>query len=307
MQVVNMTGNNATHTWQMPITDGQLNIRATAGKEGYAFTMSSLLIKKLSDDPKMSQTVWICGDSTVCNYYPLDSSVQAGWGQVLDQYIDTNKWQIRNMAASGQYAKGFVDAGQFTPILKYGKPGDIYIISIGINDTNYSTREEYYQTVYDMTTQAKEKGMKVVLVKQQGRADDISRSTLLSGRWFSDQLDKVGEELDVQVVDLFNLAQDYFLSIGQDATYDLYMSGDTLHPNREGAKVLARLMSEQIDFAGIKETIENGRYYAVDASYENAGFENTNLGYAGRGDVNFYNIVFSNVTFEVKAEETINY
>ena len=307
MQVVNMTGDNAKHTWQMPITDGQLNIRATAGKEGYAFTMSALIIKKLSDDPKMSQTVWICGDSTVCNYYPLDTSVQGGWGQMLDQYIDTNKWQVRNMAASGQYAKGFVDAGQFTPILKYGKSGDIYIISIGINDTNYSTREEYHDTVYDMAKQAMEKGMKVVLVKQQGRADDISRSTLLTGRWFSDQLDVVGKELGVQVVDLFNLAQDYYLSIGQDAVYNLYMSGDTLHPNREGAKVLAKLMSEQIDFVGIKENVDGSRYYAVDASYENAIFENYNLGYSGRGYVNFDNMVGSNITFEVDVEEAGNY
>ncbi len=36
LQIVNMTGNNAVHTIKIPVTDGQLNIRATAGKAGYA-------------------------------------------------------------------------------------------------------------------------------------------------------------------------------------------------------------------------------------------------------------------------------
>lgn len=125
-QVINMTGNNATASFKLPITDGQLNILCTAGKEGYAFTLSALEITKLSDDPTMPQTIWLCGDSTVCNYYPLDTSVQCGWGQVLDQYIDSSLY-VRNMASSGQYAKGFYDYGQFESVLKYLKEGDYYI------------------------------------------------------------------------------------------------------------------------------------------------------------------------------------
>ena len=35
-QIMNMTGNGAYHTLQVPVTDGQLNICACAGKEGYA-------------------------------------------------------------------------------------------------------------------------------------------------------------------------------------------------------------------------------------------------------------------------------
>ena len=248
LQIINMTGNNATDTFCIPITDGQLNIMATEGKANYPFTLSSLEIQKLSDDTTAPPTVWICGDSTVCNYYPLDSSVQAGWGQMLGDYIDKSKWNIRNMAASGQYAKGFVDSGMFDAVLKYGKSGDIYIISIGINDTNYSNADEYKQVVSDMAKKATDKGIKVVLIKQQGRSGDVSRNPLLSGRWFGTQLDEIGNEQNLQVVDLFNLAQDYFVSIGQDATNALYMNGDTLHPNREGAKVLAEIISKQIDF-----------------------------------------------------------
>ncbi len=247
LQIVNMTGNNAVHTLTLPITDGQLNIRAAAGKAGYAFSISALEINRISADTTLPPTVWMCGDSTVCNYYPLETSVQAGWGQILPQYIPEG-WQVRNMAASGQYAKGFVDAGQFDAIEYYGKKGDIYIISIGINDTNYSNAEEYTATVTDMVTRAKAKGMTVILVKQQGRASDVNRNPLLGGRWFGGQLDEIGAAQNVQVIDLFTLWQNHTTSIGYDATLGLYCDGDDLHPNRQGAIKLAELASSQIDW-----------------------------------------------------------
>ncbi len=256
MQIVNMTGNNATDTILLPITDGQLNIRAAAGKSGKAFTMSALDIEWVSSDTQLPPTIWVCGDSTVCNYYPKETSTQAGWAQVLDKYVDGSKWQVRNMAASGQYAKGFVQAGQFAPNLKYGKAGDIYIISIGINDTNYSNKDEYTQVVTEMTQQAKAKGMTVILVKQQGRAGDMTNNPNLTGRWFSSQLDAIGKAENVQVIDLFVPFLDYCKSIGQDATNNLYMPGDTLHPNRNGAMKLAEIAASQIDFDGLATPVE---------------------------------------------------
>ncbi len=246
LQIVNMTGNNAVDEILIPVTDGQLNIRAAAGKEGYAYTISAVEIDKVSDAAVMPNTVWLCGDSTVCNYYPLSTSTQAGWGQVLDQFIDES-WNVRNMAASGQYAKGFVDAGQFDPIEYYGKKGDVYIISIGINDTNYSDKTEYYNTVTDMVKRAKAKGMEVVLVKQQGRKGDYTKNPLLTSRWFAAELDQIGKEQNVQVVDLFNLFQDRCVQMGAAKADALFI--DNLHPNRDGAKILAELFASQVTWA----------------------------------------------------------
>ncbi|MCM1226295.1 MAG: GDSL-type esterase/lipase family protein [Clostridium sp.] len=273
LQIVNMTGNNAVDSILIPVTDGQLNVRAAAGKEGYPFTISALEIKQVSTDPAMPKTVWMCGDSTVCNYYPKDTSVQAGWGQVLDQFIDSS-WTIRNMAASGQYAKGFVEAGQFDAIEYYGKAGDIYIISIGINDTNYSNETEYYNTVTDMTKKAKAKGMEVILVKQQGRNGDATRKPLLTGRWFGGALDKIGTEQDVQVIDLFTPWQNHCISIGETATTALYMENDTLHPNRQGALKLAEFAAEQIDWNS-EEAVPEGAEIAENTTYR---FRNKNSG-----------------------------
>lgn len=248
LQIINMTGNNAYDTFQIPVTDGQLNVCCVEGKAGYAFTLSAMEVKKISDNPVTNPTVWICGDSTVCNYYPLSNSEQAGWGQMLSSQIDTSKWQVRNLAASGQFAKGFVDAGQFDPIEKYGHAGDIYFISIGINDTNYSNESEYTSVVTDMAKRAMAKGMRVILVKQQGRNGDCARNPLLTGRWFGGALDSIGKTLNIEVLDLFTLWQNHCLSVGENATNNLYMSGDTLHPNRAGATVLAKLVAQNVDF-----------------------------------------------------------
>ena len=248
LQLINITGNNGTDSFIIPVTDGQLNIRATEGKTGTVFSMSALEIEKISTDTTLPPTIWLCGDSTVCNYYPKDTAQRVGWGQVLDQYVNKD-FMIRNLAASGQYAAGFLNAGQFDPTLKYGKPGDYYVISIGINDTNYSNEQEYYNVVTEMTKKAKEKGLTVILVKQQGRTGDITRNPLLTGRWFGGTLDKIGTEQNVKVVDLFNLAQNYFLSIGIDQTTALYDTDDTLHFNRNGAKVLAKLVSDDVHFS----------------------------------------------------------
>ena len=244
LQIVNMTGNNAVDEILIPVTDGQLNIRAGAGKSGTAFSISALEITKVSVDPTLPPTIWICGDSTVCNYYPLDTSIQGGWGQMLSHYVDSG-WNVRNMAASGQYAQGFVQAGQFTPIETYGKSGDVYIISIGINDSKYYKGDVYQQVVQDMVQRAKKKGMDVILVKQQGRNGDAQRNPLLTSRWFAGELDNVAKAEGCQIIDLFNLWQNYCISIGADKTTALYMNGDTLHPNRAGAEKLAELFASQ--------------------------------------------------------------
>lgn len=40
LQLMNLTGNNAVETFQIPVTDGQLNIQATEGRANTPFTLS---------------------------------------------------------------------------------------------------------------------------------------------------------------------------------------------------------------------------------------------------------------------------
>lgn len=243
LQLMNLTGNNAAETFQIPVTDGQLNIQAVEGRANTPFSLSAIEITQLNDTGVMNPTVWLCGDSTVANYYNTPDTAQHGWGQFFGEYASAKGFTVRNMAASGQFAKGFVDAGQFAPIETYGKAGDIYIISIGINDTNYSNAAEYYETVSDMVAKTKAKGMEIILVKQQGRHGDLNRSPLLGGRWFGGELDKIGKEQDVKVVDLFTEWQNFGVSLGYDGMTPYYAAEDDLHQSKQGAQKIAGLMA----------------------------------------------------------------
>ncbi|MFD1954188.1 rhamnogalacturonan acetylesterase [Paenibacillus thailandensis] len=255
-QVINMTGNNATDKFQIPIADGQLNILVTAGKEGTAFTLSALKIRKLSDNPVTNRTIYIGGDSTVCNYYPLDSSAQAGWGQLFKEFVSAQTFQVRNMASGGQIARGFRDGGQLEAILKYIKPGDYFILQLGINDTNpknSTTEAEFKEIMRDMVRQVKAKGATVILSTPQGRATDFNAEGVHSSvnRWYRHSTVALAQEENVPLVDLNVLSSAYFTSIGPEATLELYMPGDTLHPNRAGATELARLVAEELQRQGL--------------------------------------------------------
>jgi len=267
-QMINLTGSNAVESIQVPITDGALNISAVAGMAGREYSIAALEISQINTTGAMKPTIWLCGDSTVCNYYNTADTAQHGWGQYLKNYVNTNVFEIRNMASSGQYAKGFYEGGQFTPIKTYGKPGDYYVISIGINDTNYSNGDEYYQVVTKMVTEAKAKGMEVILVKQQGRHGDYNRSPVLPGRWFGGQLDQIGSEQNVRVIDLFNAWQDFGFSIGgYDAMTEYYAAGDDLHQSAKGAQKNAELVQGLMKLGDTEMDTE--AYYT---------FKNTNSG-----------------------------
>jgi len=255
-QIINMTGNGATDQFQIPVTDGQLNLLVTEGKQGTAFTLSALEIRKISNQTVTNRTIYIGGDSTVCNYYPLSSSVQGGWGQLFPSYVNTSTFQIRNMASSGQIARGFRDDGQMEAILKYIKPGDYFILQLGINDTNAknnTTEAEFKEIMRDMVRQAKNKGATVILSTPQGRATDFNSSNVhtAENRWYNASTRALAQEEGVTLVELNKLSSTYFTSIGPTATLALYMTGDTLHPNREGASQLARIVAADLRRQGL--------------------------------------------------------
>ncbi|WP_202077752.1 rhamnogalacturonan acetylesterase [Caldalkalibacillus salinus] len=254
-QIMNMTGNQVTDSFLVPIKDGQLNLLITAGKEGTPFTLSALEIEKLSHSVVMPRTVWIGGDSTVANYYPKDSDELVGWGQVFHQFVDEDLFTVRNMATSGQVAKGFLEDGQMEAILKYIKPGDYFIFEMGINDEKAYSEEMFYQYMKEIVQSAKAKGATVVLVAPQGRAIDwdVDESGPVhdaKDKWYRPTTMSLAEEEGVGFVDLNVLSSHYFTSIGPAETQLLYRTGDYMHFNRQGATVLAELVAEDLQRQG---------------------------------------------------------
>nr|WP_245699992.1 GDSL-type esterase/lipase family protein [Paenibacillus glacialis] len=254
-QIMNMTGNNPTDKFQIPITDGQLNLLVTAGEAGTAYTLSSLEIKQLSEEPVTNRTVYIGGDSTVCNFYPLMTSERGGWGQMLFRYIKKDTFQLRNMATAGQASRGFRNDGQLEAIANYIKPGDYFILQLGINDTHPKstiTEEEFKFNMRDMIQKVKATGATVILATPQGLASDFNEYGIHSSenKFYRGTILDLAREEGTHLVDLNILSSAYYTSIGPEATSALFLA-DGLHPTREGAKELARIVVEDLGNQGI--------------------------------------------------------
>ena len=255
-QLLNLTGTNPEDTFLIPITDGQLNLNVTAGKDGEAYTLSALIITQVSKSPQMPRTVWIGGDSTVSNYYPKDADELVGWGQIIPQLVNPQVFQVRNMASAGQVAQGFLEGGSLETVLKYIKKGDYFLFEMGINDEKAYSEAQFLVYMRQIVAALKAKGATVVLVPPQGRAiswttDGIKLVHNAEGDSYRPATIALSQEQNVGLVDLNVLSSAYFTSIGPAQTDLLYKTGDWLHFNRKGATVLAKLVVQDLQKQGM--------------------------------------------------------
>ena len=251
-QLYFLTGNNATDSFSIPVTDGQLNIYTSSGV-GDNYSFSALEISQVSTGTKTKPTIWIYGDSTVCNYYNVSDEHSHGWGQYLKDYVDSKTYDIRNMAISGMSAYKLSEHESFGVAGYYGKSGDILVLSIGINDyrDDKISASQYESAMTKMVKQAKAKDMKVYLVKQQGMLNDYQSYPELKKQWYSDEIDAVAKAQSVDTIDLFSLWTMFCLKKTYKIVPDYYQTNEdgsrnAIHPNKKGADVLAKMMAEEL-------------------------------------------------------------
>ena len=251
-QLLFLTGNNVTDSFTIPITDGQLNIYPSSGVGGI-YSLSALVIEKVAEGTQTKPTIWIYGDSTVCNYYNVSDEHAHGWGQQLHDYIDMDVYDIRNFAINGMNAVTQCKHDTYDVAETYGKPGDIMILSFGISDYRDSSISEsmYVTAMTDMIRRAKELDMKVYVVKQQGMLSDCQIYPVITQRWYNDELDAVAASEDVEIIDLFHPWLEFCLEkthVNVYKYYQIYEDGrkDEISLNKNGASILARMVSEQL-------------------------------------------------------------
>ena len=248
-QLYFLTGNNATDSFIMPVTDGQLNIYASRGV-GDARSLCTVEIEETEAKP----TIWIAGDSTAAKTYNAPADGRKGWGEYLPNYVDTNTYEIRNISASGMTAPDLKE-NLFPTIETYGKEGDILLLSLGIND--YSQEYEkhkddpsridpstYVTNITAMVKSAKKKGMKVYLVKQHGTDADTGRYPLPTHAWFGKQLDQIASSEGVETIDIFRPWLEMLLENLFYTRIDYYYQGVEI--NALGADKQAEIVYKQL-------------------------------------------------------------
>ncbi len=254
-QLFFLTGSNAVDSFTIPVTDGQLNIYAGSGV-GTEFSISALEIEQTSTDTTTKPTIWLGGDSTVANRYNVEDGTRRGWGQYLCNYVDMEKYDIRNISASGITSKELHDS-LFPVAEHYGKSGDILVLAVGINDYTKQSAEhpedpsaidptEYKTYITKMVQRAKEKGMTVYLVKQSGELYDCNKYPVLTSKWFSDTIDEIAATENVGIIDLFRPWLEFCMEHTIRIAEKYYCKEDNLHTNELGANVFAEMVSAQL-------------------------------------------------------------
>lgn len=249
-QLFFLTGNNATDSFTIPVTDGQLQIYPSSGISGTPFSLSTLEIEQIPEQ-SLKPTIWLAGDSTVSKRYNVTEDSERGWGEFLYKYIDTEEYDIRNIGINSIDSTQLKNAA-FPTAVQYAREGDILLLSIGINDyrdavavnSNSPDPTEYVENMRDMVRQAKEKGMRVYLVTQQGEDDDCLTYPIIKEKWFNSELNYIARVENVSVIDVFNPWLEFCLESEWALAVTYYCNPIFL--NARGADKVAKIVADQL-------------------------------------------------------------
>jgi lysophospholipase L1-like esterase len=212
-------------------------------------------------------TVYVAGDSTVSTY--TNSSIhQAGWGQFLQTYFDSNA-KIVNKAVGGMTARHFIEAGYLDGIVSTLNEGDYLLVQFGTNDGNKTatytlpgstTEIPYY---LDPATDFKTYLTKYVDATRAKRATTIfvtppPRHTCNAGQTgvsnglasYATAMKELGPTLNTPVVDLNAMTMAYLSNVTCETSGSTFYlvkadgTTDGTHFQENGANVMAGLVAK---------------------------------------------------------------
>lgn len=211
-------------------------------------------------------TLFVAGDSTAQTYNP-DETLMRGWAQMLQPYLDSTRVVVENHAIGGRSTGSFIREGRWDKIVESVKPGDWVFIQFGHNDTSPNPQrhvepEEYKANLKRMCKDVmRKKGHPCILTSIVMRTH--KNGVLVDERnHFAEYIQLAREaaaEIKVPMIDMNRLTTDLVLSLGDDASAELYYhvkSGDhpkltqdkidDTHLRAKGADAYARILSEEI-------------------------------------------------------------
>ncbi len=174
-------------------------------------------------------TIFIAGDSTVCDWVSTNTSALAadetGWAQELSLYMKPGV-SVANYADSGETAGSFYT--KFFPAARTAmKAGDYLFIQFGHNDQKNATDIANYPTnLTNYVNDAKAKGAIPVIVTPVSRASGSAANPGFAG------LDQVARDtatqLGVALIDLTALSRSYYTTVPNFSS-TLFIDGTHFH------------------------------------------------------------------------------
>lgn len=239
--------------------------------------ISDITISKAPSIVNRKTKITVLGDSLVAQYYggrresDLGSN-QTGWGQQLSNFIDTDKYEIVNLANSGHYAKILYETAMGGAIAN-SMEGDIIICQCGYNDRVRSDEEEMIEYMTKMAEDAKNAGIRMIFVAPPATCDDETKYTA-SGNYknhidttapdyvntsysypvrYGNTVKETAQRLGTGFIDLSKMSYDYMTMLYRadiDSATDLYVSNlgvsDKTHLSYAGAMKWASFVVQSL-------------------------------------------------------------
>ncbi len=233
------------------------------------FTLAAVEIRKTPEIISRRVHIYLGGDSTVSNYYPIEETepqpgrFQTGWGQVFCQYV-TEENAVTNLAGGGTYAKSWYETA-FPGVIQNGQPGDYFLIQAGINDRSYSNEKEMVEYLTYMIDACREKGIIVILATamqtpkfwKDKNGNELGEYGTPEGSGLASYMEAIRQlaaDKEVFLVDTGKLTGEWYGKVGRTyvmQNYHLYnqetaVEEDTLHLSYHGALKVAELITTSL-------------------------------------------------------------
>lgn len=197
------------------------------------FLGTSPSVQSLEIRPASVPTVFIAGDSTVCDQprEPWNS-----WGQMLPRFFGPGV-AVANYAQSGESIKSSLSARRFDKVFSQMKSNDWLLVQFGHNDMKDKATNAlavYKSNLKRIVGQTRAKGATPVLITSMERKSGLQHDTLAG---YPDAVRAVAQEDSVALIDLHALSKVLYRALGTNL--DLAFQDGT-HHNNYGSYELAR-------------------------------------------------------------------
>ena len=208
--------------------------------EGDAPQLRGLGVRSAPQTP----TLFIAGDSTVCDWDPVNSSSvspdETGWGQALAAYFGLGL-AVANYADSGETAGSFYSKF-FPPARTAMKAGDYLLVQFGHNDQKSADAVASYKAnLLKYVQDARSRQVTPVLLTPVSRSSGTEVNPGFAG--LDQQVRDLAASENVALVDLTVLSRSYYATVPDKKA--LFADGGT-HLSSAGATAVAGLVAKAL-------------------------------------------------------------